>query len=126
MNQELKSHALRRAEPEAALRAEEMGMRPVYVHARVTPETCTWDRLLSMDWSVAGVYRVLVPLDAGDAHAANCALEGLFRTVAMELDHLKFTVYDAMSGAQLPIRAGGSPCELTERSGQAQLLGHLG
>jgi hypothetical protein len=124
--QELDTRTLRDAEPQAALLAELTGQRPVYLHASVAVDHCPWDRLLSLDWSVAGVYRVLVPLDAGDAKAANCALEAFFLTVALEVAHFKFTVYDAMSGAQLALHPEAPSHDLVARTSTAQLLGHLG
>lgn len=85
-----------------------------------------WHTRSPQDDQTPGLYEAMVPAELSDALAASCALDGLFCTIAAELVHYRFTVYDAVSGATLSPDPLTAPYALASCCTGVQRVGHLG
>lgn len=99
--------------------------RRVLVHVQFN-SVFDWDTRSPHDDQTPGLYEAMVPADLSDALAASCALDGLFCTIAAELAHYRFTVYNPDSGATLSPDPLTAPYALASRCAGVHLVGHMG
>jgi len=97
------------------------------LHIRV--EMKFWGELDDMsykerqDLEVPGLYEVLVASDLSDAHAANCAIDGLHSTIPINwLDAFTYTVLDPTTGEVMEGDDEMDSYELTHRCRGVRLL----